>query len=88
MDKDTYLTIETNQVEHINHFHDEDRLVYKKYQVDGVSSLSELPSASINGEIYLIVNRESAEVIPLSTVVRARKGSRKATNKYYEHMSF
>lgn len=88
MDKDTYLTIETNQVEHINHFHDEDRLVYKEYQVDGVSSLSELPSASINGEIYLIVNRESAEVIPLSTVVRARKGSRKATNKYYEHMSF
>lgn len=53
MDKDTYLTIETN-----------------------------------NGEIYLIVNRESAEVIPLSTVVRARKGSRKAINKYYEHMSF
>ena len=85
MDKDTYLTIETNQVEHIEHFHDEDRLFYKKYQVDGVSSLSELPSASINGEIYLIVNRES--VIPLSTVVRARKGSRKATNKYYEHMS-
>ncbi len=86
MDKDTYLTIETNQVEHIKHFHDEDRLFYKEYQVDGVSSLSELPSASINGEIYLIVNRES--VIPLSIVVRARKGSRKATNKYYEHMSF
>ena len=86
MDKDTYLTIETNQVEHIEHFHDEDRLFYKKYQVDGVSSLSELPSASINGEIYLIVNQES--VIPLSVVVRAQKGSRKATNKYYEHMSF
>ena len=86
MDKDTYLTIETNQVEHIKHFHDEDRLFYKEYQVDGVSSLSELPSASINGEIYLIVNRES--VIPLSIVVRARRGSRKATNKYYEHMSF
>lgn len=86
MDKDTYLTIETNQVEHIEHFHDEDRLFYKKYQVDGVSSLSELPSASINGEIYLIVNRES--VIPMSIVVRAQKGSRKATNKYYEHMSF
>lgn len=88
MDKDTYLTIETNQVERIKHFHDEDRLVYKKYQVDGVSSLSELPSASINDEIYLIVNRESAEVIPLSIVVRAQKGSRKAINEHYEHMSF
>ena len=37
MDKDTYLTIETNQVERIEHFHDKDRFFYKKYQVDGVS---------------------------------------------------
>lgn len=88
MDKDTYLTIETNQVERIEHFHDKDWFFYKKYQVDGVSSLSELPSASINGEIYLIVNRESAEVIPLSIVVRAQKGSRKAITEYYKHMSF
>lgn len=29
MDKDTYLTIETNQVERIEHFHDKDRFLQK-----------------------------------------------------------
>ena len=30
MDKDTYLTIETNQVGCIKHFHDEDRFFFTK----------------------------------------------------------
>ncbi len=78
MNNDEYLTIVTNQVKNISHNSNEmvgDELHYVKYEVDGASSLTEVPCYGIGEHAFLHVNGSD---IPLSIVTKAYVGSRKA----------
>lgn len=87
MNNDKYLTIVTNQVKHISHNSNDmvgDEPHYVKYEVDGASSLTDVPCYEIGGNTFLHVNGSD---IPLSIVTKAFVGSRRADEERARHFS-
>lgn len=89
MNNDNYLKIKTNQVDRIVHEKNspnEDRFHYKEYKVWNVSTLDDLTTVEIRGQVYLVLDKQSDKWIPMSIVTEVQSGNRKADDERYEHL--
>ncbi|MFQ9706139.1 MAG: hypothetical protein ACLRX6_03495 [Limosilactobacillus pontis] len=91
MKNNNYLTIVTNQTTTTTRYeygHEKDITSYRKYTVNGVTTLDKLMVINVAGEPFLILNREKNLWIPLSTVIKAYSGSHKTDEERAKNAAF